>query len=91
MGYSQLGSSVHRIHQARIVEQGSHSILQGIFPTQGSNPGLLHCREILYRLSLPSVTKSKLTLLAAHRPMNPTDKGLRQGKDFIQGAEKMVG
>ena len=23
---------------------GSHSLLQGIFPTQGSNPGLLHCR-----------------------------------------------
>ena len=28
-----------------------HSLLQGIFPTQGSNPGLLHCRQILYRLS----------------------------------------
>ena len=24
---------------------------QGIFPTQGSNPGLLHCRQILYCLS----------------------------------------
>ena len=24
---------------------------QGIFPTQGSNPGLLHCRQILYHLS----------------------------------------
>ena len=31
---------------------GSHSLLQGIFPTQGSNPGLLHCRQILYQLSL---------------------------------------
>ena len=30
---------------------GSHSLLQGIFPTQGSNPGLLHCRQILYQLS----------------------------------------
>ena len=30
---------------------GSRSLLQGIFPTQGSNPGLLHCRRILYRLS----------------------------------------
>ena len=29
----------------------SHSLLQGIFPTQGSNPGLLHCRWILYQLS----------------------------------------
>ena len=31
---------------------GSLSLLQGIFPTQGSNVGLPHCRQILYRLSL---------------------------------------
>ena len=30
---------------------GSHCLLQGIFPTQGSNPGLPHCRWILYQLS----------------------------------------
>ena len=30
---------------------GSLSLFQGIFPTQGSNPGLLHCRWILYLLS----------------------------------------
>ena len=30
---------------------GCHFLLQGIFPTQGSNPGLLHCRQILYWLS----------------------------------------
>ena len=30
---------------------GSLSLLQGIFPTQGSNPGLLHHRQILYQLS----------------------------------------
>ena len=30
---------------------GCHSLLQGIFPTQGSNLGLLHCRQILYHLS----------------------------------------
>ena len=29
---------------------GCHSLLQGIFPTQGLNPGLLHCRRILYHL-----------------------------------------
>ena len=29
----------------------SQSLLQGIFPTQGSNPGLPHCRQILYCLS----------------------------------------
>ena len=30
---------------------GNLSLLQGIFPTQGSNPGLLHCLPILYQLS----------------------------------------
>ena len=30
---------------------GRLSLLQGIFPTQGSNPGLPHCRRILYQLS----------------------------------------
>ena len=30
---------------------GSHSLLQGIFPTQGSNPGFPYCRQILYHLS----------------------------------------
>ena len=28
-----------------------HALLQGIFPTQGSNPHLLPCRQILYHLS----------------------------------------
>ena len=44
---------------------GSCSLLQGIFPTQGWNPGLLHCRQILYQLryqgnpiyTLNSITK----------------------------------
>ena len=31
---------------------GSFSLLQGIFPTQGSNPGLPHCRQILYHQEL---------------------------------------
>ena len=30
---------------------GSSSLFQRIFPTQESNPGLLHCRQILYQLS----------------------------------------
>ena len=30
---------------------GSLSLLQGIFPTQGSKPGLPHCWQILYQLS----------------------------------------
>ena len=50
MDYSPPGSSAHGILQARILE-GCHFLPQRIFPTQGSNPGLLHCRWILYFLS----------------------------------------
>ena len=44
------GSSIHGIFQARVLEYIA-ILLQRIFLTQGSNLGLLHCRQILYRLS----------------------------------------
>ena len=50
MDCSPPGSSVLGILQA-ITGVGCHAFPQGIFLTQGSNPGLLHCRQILYRLS----------------------------------------
>ena len=37
-----VGSSEHRITQARILEWVAISIYTGVFPTQGSNPSLLH-------------------------------------------------
>ena len=43
--------TVHGILQARILEWVAFPSSRGIFPTQGSNPGLLHCRWILYQLS----------------------------------------
>ena len=42
---------------------GCHFLLQGIFPTQGSNPGLLHWRQIPYRLSYKIQNKYKKILL----------------------------
>ena len=47
----QPGSSVHGILQASILEWVAVPFLQGIFLTQGSNLGFLHCRQILYHLS----------------------------------------
>ena len=45
-----VGCSVRRILQAGMLAGvGCHVLLQGIFPTQGLNPGLLNCREIIYR------------------------------------------
>ena len=50
MDCSLPGSSAHDILQARILEWVAiHSLLQGIFPTQGLNRGLQHCRQILYQ------------------------------------------
>ena len=37
--------------QARILDWVAFPFSRGIFPTQGSNPGLLHCRWILYQMS----------------------------------------
>ena len=42
--------TVHGILQARILEWVASSLLQGIFPTQQSNPCAPHCRWLLYRL-----------------------------------------
>ena len=41
---------------------GSHSLLQGIFPTHESNPGLLLCRQILYQLSYKGSPSSSLLM-----------------------------
>ena len=51
MDGSPPGSSVHGIFQARVLEWVCHFLLQGIFPTQRSNTGLPHCRQMLYYLS----------------------------------------
>ena len=45
------GSSVDRDSPRKNTGMGCHALLQGIFPTQGLNPGLPHCRQILYSLS----------------------------------------
>ena len=50
-GCSPPGSSVHEDTPGKNTGVRSHALLQGIIPTQGSNPGLLHCRQILYQLS----------------------------------------
>ena len=49
---SPAGSSVYGISQARILEWVAiFFFLQGAFPTQGLNLGLLYCRQTLYLLS----------------------------------------
>ena len=49
--YSPPGSSFHVASPGKNTGVGCHALLQRIFPIQRSNPGLPHCREILYHLS----------------------------------------
>ena len=67
---------------------GSNCLLQGIFPAQGSNPGLPHCRQILFcvshqespdkkglwtqTLTLPSCIQGTIAFLRTVRPSSPS-------------------
>ena len=62
MDSNQLSSSIHEDSLVKNTGVGCHALLQGIFPTQGLNLGLPHCRQILYKLShkgSPSQLSSK--------------------------------
>ena len=51
MNCSPPGSSVHGDSPGKNTGVSCHALLQEIFPIQGSNPGLLHCGQILNHLS----------------------------------------
>ena len=61
----------------------SLSFLQGIFPTQGSNPGLPHCRQILYQLSHSGSPKI-LEWVAYPSPVNLPNPGIERGSPELQ-------
>jgi len=51
MDCSPPGSSVHGDSPGKNTGVSCHALLQGIFPSQGLNTGLPHCRQILYGMS----------------------------------------
>ena len=57
---------------------GSLSLLQGLFPTQGSNPGVLHCRRTLYLLNHQSEVKVTQLCPTLCDPMDYTVHGILQ-------------
>ena len=77
---------------------GSYSLLQGIFPTQGSNPSLPHCKQILYQLShkgSPRIPKGvgSQSLLQQIFPTQESNQGLLRCRQILyqlsyQGALK---
>ena len=57
------GSSVHGDSPGKNTGVGCHALLQGIFPTQGLNPGFLHCRWILTTWA----TKEAYNVILVHK------------------------
>ena len=74
---------------------GSHSLLQGIFPTQGSNPGVLHCRQILYQLSPEGKPKNtgvgSLSLLQQIFPTQESNQDLLHCRQSLYQLNWWVG
>ena len=73
------GSSVHGDFPGKNTGVNCHALLQGIFLTQGLNPGLPHCGRILYHMSLegsPGTGVGSLSLLQGILPTQESNWGL---------------
>ena len=76
---SLTGSSLPWNSPVKKTRVGCHFLLQGIFPAQGSNLGLLHCRQILYHPlqtdSLPSEPSAHVNVCCS-QPFPPTNRAV---------------
>ena len=83
MDCSPPGSFVHGGSPGKNTGVDLHALLQGIFPTQGSNPGLLHCRWILYQLSHKGSPRI-LEWVAYPSPGDLSHLGIEKGSSALQ-------
>ena len=81
MDCSPPGSSVHGDFPGKNTRVGCHALLQGIYPTQGLNLGLPHCRWILYCLSHH---RSSRILEPIPSPRDLPDPGIELGSPALQ-------
>ena len=81
MDCSPPGSSVHGDFPGKNTRVGCHALLQGIYPTQGLNLGLPHCRWILYCLSHH---RSSRILEPIPSPRDLPDPGIKLGFPALQ-------
>ena len=97
MDCSLSGSSVHQDSPDKNTGVRCHSLLQGIFPTQESNWGLLNCRQILYQLSYQgspvnvlydNAGASQVVLVVKDPPANSEDI---RNSGLIAGSERASG
>ena len=86
MDCSPPGPSVCGDSPGKNTRVGYHVLLHGVFPIQRLNPGLLHCRRILYHLS-PGKPKNtgvgSLPLLQGNFLTQELSQGLRLAGDFL--------
>ena len=68
MDYGPSDSSVMGFSSGKNPGVGCHALLQGVFQTQGSNPGLLHCKQILYSLSHQVASLLKVNVYFEEKP-----------------------
>ena len=92
MDCSPPGSSIHGDSPGKNTGVGCHALLYGIFLTQGSNPGLQHCKQILYHLShqgSPSVLlgrpyfKPTVERAFSREGINREQKGVCEARSWI--------
>ena len=76
--------------QGKSTGVGCHFLLQGIFPTQGPNPGLSHCRQTLYRLSHQGRIYRKLYKKDLHDPDNHNGGFTQLEPDILEYEVKWV-
>ena len=67
---------------------GSLSLLQGVFPIQGLNPGLPHCRWILYQLSYKGNLITPTVILSRQCPTDDDDLITFQDPQVLEGRDQ---
>ena len=70
---------------------GSIFLLQGIFSTQGSHPGLPHCRQILYQLSQQGSASSPIIRLIIREYSRSREKSMKSSLDKVLVASRLWG
>ena len=82
--HDPMDCTIHEILQVRILEWVAFPFFrEGVFPTQGSNQGLLHCRQILYQLSHKGSPRT-MELVPIPSPEDLPNPGLEQGSPSLQ-------
>ena len=85
---SPSGFSVHGDSLGKNTGVGSHALLQGIFPTQGSNPGLPHCRQVTREVLKESNTCQEN--VKAKSAEGTTNEGLGSRRELCNSSEQLT-